>query len=430
VPAPLALTSAILAAAGGGSHGFGGGGGGGGFGGGGGGGGGGVGYGGGGWGGTVATVMLIVLIVVIVVMSTLVGRHRYTKARRARARATHLAAAEAATDDEDFDPDTVHAAATELFVEVQRRWTARDHDGLADLVGPDLLVEWRRRLDDFERRGWHNQVTCQGTPSIEYLGLVNRAGEDDDRVVVRIEALLEDFVVGPGGQVILHDGRQSARTVLREWWTLKPPGDRWRVVSIEQEAEGRHQLTAELIATPDADARVADDALLEVSVADAVPAGVAITDIAPAELDPDARAAALDLSLADGRFAPDVLEIAARRAVQAWVEAVDGADDALEALAEPAAVDTLLYGGDAAHRTRVVVRGARITELAISSLDPHAQPATMTATVTVDGRQYVEDRDTTQVLRGSPSSDRRLTAHWTFALGDDPAVPWRLTAVA
>jgi len=36
------------------------------------------------------------------------------------------------------------------------------------------------------------------------------------------------------------------------------------------------------------------------------------------------RMAALDLAQLDGRWAPDLLEVAARRVVSAWAEAVDG----------------------------------------------------------------------------------------------------------
>jgi predicted lipid-binding transport protein (Tim44 family) len=264
------------------------------------------------------------------------------------------------------------------------------------------------------------------------MGLVNREGEDDDRVVVRIIATLEDYVVDRHGNVITRHGENDATTTLTEWWTLQPPGERWRLLSIESDAEGRHHLTGELVAVPWGDDRVADEALVEGAVADALPAGVAVADIAPAVLDADARAAALDLALADGRFAPDVLEVAARRAVEAWVEAVDGADDALEALAERPAIDQLLYGspGGADGSARVVVRGARVASLRIAALDPRATPPTMTALVAVEGRRYVEDRDTAAVLAGSKAADRTTTQRWTFALTGDAEAPWRLAAVA
>ncbi|MCW3002116.1 MAG: hypothetical protein JWQ20_1414 [Conexibacter sp.] len=420
----------VLARAGGGSGGFGGGGGGRSFGGGGGGGGGGVYVGGGGGGISVIFILLIVAAVLVFFVAAAIASLKYRRRRAQRVRATELAAAEAATDDADFDPETVRAATTELYHEIQRRWSANDVAGLEPLVGPDLMVEWRRRLEDFRRKGWHNRCEPKGDPVVEYVGLVNREGEDEDRVVVRITATLDDYVVDAHGTTILRQGESDATTTLQEWWTLHPPGERWRLLSIESEAEGRHHLLDELVAVPWADDRVRDEALVETAVAGAIPAGVAVAEIAPAQLDADARAAALDLALADGRFAPDVLEVAVRRAVAAWVEAVDGADDALEAVADRDAIDTLLYGGDGSRRTRVVVRGARVQQVTISALDPHAEPATMTATVSVRGRRYVEDRDTADVVGGSKSSDRETLQRWTFALGDDPAAPWRLAAVS
>jgi predicted lipid-binding transport protein (Tim44 family) len=428
------IVSFILAAAGGGSGGFGGGGGGGGGGGFGGGGGGGFGGGGSGGGSPMLTGIIfgaIAAFVLISFLSSLVAARRYRRRRAERERATELAAAEAATDDADFDPETVRSEAARLFLEIQRRWSANDIAGLEELVGEDLMVEWRRRLADFARKGWNNRCEPHGEPAIEYLGLVNREGDAEDRVVVRISCTLDDYVVDARGSVILKDGEDDRTTKLVEYWTLHPPGERWRLVSIESDAEGRHHLDSELVATPWGDSRVGDRALVETAMADAVPAGVAVAEIAPAVLDPDARAAALDLSLADARFGPDVLEVAVREAVQAWVEAVDGADDALEAVADRGAIDALLYGGDGrSGRTRVVVRGARVERLAIDALDPHATPPTMMVSLVVRGRRYVEDRDTAVVLGGSKEADRETRQRWTFALTDDDATPWRLVAVA
>jgi predicted lipid-binding transport protein (Tim44 family) len=423
------LISSILAAAGGGSSGFGGGGGGGGgFSGG----GGGFGGGSGGGGGGFILFGLIAVVVVIFLAFSAWQAARYRAQRDARVRKTELAAAEAATDDADFDPETVRREAAALFMAIQEMWSRNDVEGLEQVVGEDLMVEWRRRLEDFRRKGWRNFCEPHAHPTIEYMGLVNREGEADDRVIVRVSATMEDYVVDHRGTTLTKKGDSDTTTQLHEWWTLHPPGDRWRLLSIESDTEGRHHLRGELIAVPWGDDRVRDAALVEGAVADAVPAGVAVAEIAPAVLDPDARAAALDLALADGRFAPDVLEVAVRRAVEAWAEAVDGPDTALEALASKGAVSALLYGNDgagASGSTRVVVRGVRVAALTIASLDPHADPATMTAAVRIEGRRYVEDRDTVALLSGSKDRDSTVTQTWTFALTGDTETPWRLVAV-
>ena len=62
------------------------------------------------------------------------------------------------------------------------------------------MVEWARRLDDFDRKGWHNVATVERGPSIEYVGLVNRAQDHEDRVVVRVESTLRDVVRDRNGR--------------------------------------------------------------------------------------------------------------------------------------------------------------------------------------------------------------------------------------
>ena len=117
--------------------------------------------------------------------------------------------------------------------------------------------------------------------------------------------------------------------------------------------------------------------------------------MADLDFEGDARAAALDLSLADGRFAPDVLEIAARRAVDAWAEAIDGDDRRSNAIADREAVDqTAASRRSRAARTRLVVRGPRVRQIRITGLDAAAEPPTMTIDVELEGRRYIEDRDT------------------------------------
>ena len=96
----------------------------------------------------------------------------------------------------------------------------------------------------------------------------------------------------------------------------------------------------------------------------------AVAELVDVDYAGDARTQALDLSVVDGRFAPAVLEAAARRAVEAWAEAVDGADAALERAATPEAVHALLY--PRGESTRLVVRGPRLTELRIAGSMPRA----------------------------------------------------------
>ncbi len=153
-------------------------------------------------------------------------------------------------------------------------------------------------------------------------------------------------------------------------------------------------------------------------------------EYADLDFDGTARAAALDLAMVDGRFAPEVLETAARRAVEAWAEAVDGDDAPLEAIASPDAVRELLYGGDASARTRLVVRGPRLQALRITALHADATPPAMSVEADVTGRRYREDRDTAAVLQGSKERETSFTERWTMTLDGGEGSPWRIAATA
>jgi predicted lipid-binding transport protein (Tim44 family) len=344
-----------------------------------------------------------------------------------RQRRVTAAAAEAAEDDPGFAADVVRPAAANLFKQVQAAWDTGDRTTLGRLVAPDLLTEWERRLDDLARRGWHNRVQVLGEPTVEYVGL----DANSSRCTVRIEAKLRDFVTDRFGNHLKRAGRLTDTVKVREFWTLgKTQGGRWQVVSIEQAAEGSHVLDEQIVATPWSDTQaLRDEALIEAANRDAVPDGTRIAEVADLDFAGDAHAAALDLSLADGRFAPDVLEITARRAARAWAEAVDGDDARLHSIAHGQAVNDLLHPGDPSRRTRLVVRGPEVRKLRILALDAAAQPPTMTIEVELHGRRYTEDRDTAAILSGSQSRATSFTERWTFALDGDARQPWLLSAV-
>jgi predicted lipid-binding transport protein (Tim44 family) len=418
----LVLAATALAQAGSGSSGFGGGGGG----------GGGSSFGGGSGGSASETGDPVVALIFFLVFGLFfvyvtVRSIRYRRKVRERDERVRTASAEAAQDDAYFDASEFEAHARGLFVACQEAWDARDRERLARLVGPDLLVEWGRRLDDFERKGWHNRVSVSAPPKIEYVGLVNREDDDEDRAVARITASLKAYVLDRSGRKVMRKKEEDEDITLCEYWTLARRNGAWTVVSIEQRAEGDHHLDSEIVASPWSDTtRLRDESLTELAVADGLPPGFTTADLAEIDFEGDARARALDLSLADARFAPDVLEAAARRAVAAWAEAVDGSDAALAEAAAPEAMAELLYGGDESRKTRLVVRGAGVRRIRIAGVDVGSEPATMTVDVEVAGRRYIEDRDTAAVVSGSKDRASSWTERWTLDLSGAAETPWVL----
>lgn len=361
--------------------------------------------------------------------------HRREAKRRQRK--VELAAAEAAEEDSAFSPAQVREDAGELFIDIQMAWDQADRIKLRGLIAPRLMEEWERRLDDLDRRGWRNHVEPVGEPKVEYVGIARGArpltstgGQAADRVVVRIEAKLRDYVIDRSGRHIRRTGQMTETTRMREFWTLERRDDHWVLASIESGAEGEHALRDQIVQTDFSDERaLRDEAVVEAAVEDAVPAGTRVSEVAALQFDGDAHAAAMDLSLADGRFSPDVLEVAARRAVAAWMEAIDGEDTNLEAIADTGAVRDMLHPAADGGQTRLVVRGVEIKRIRIIGLDAQAEPATMTVDVDMRGRRYLEDRDTTRVVAGSATRVSGFTERWTLALTGDDAQPWRIVSV-
>jgi predicted lipid-binding transport protein (Tim44 family) len=390
----------------------------------------------GGGGGLLVLILILVVVLFVLprVMAWWRGQQSAGVASRrrvaARERRVELAAAEAADDDAAFAPEQVRSQAARLFVDIQSAWDTGDRARLRGLVAPELLAEWERRLDDFDRKGWRNRVRPLGEPSIEYVGLTNRGDDGADRVVVRIEARLSDYVEDAYGQRVGRVDAVGDTTRVREFWTLVKRDGHWILQSIEQGAEGAHWLREGIVATPWADEQaMRDEALVEGAVQEAVPEGTKVAEVADLDFEGDGRAAALDLSLADGRFAPDVLEVAARRAVAAWADAIDGDDGPLLKLSHPEAAHELLHPGDPSGRTRLVVRGVGVRQISIVSLDAASEPATMTIDVELAGRRYLEDRDTAAVVAGSQSRAVTFTERWTLALDGPDDEPWRIAAV-
>jgi predicted lipid-binding transport protein (Tim44 family) len=343
-----------------------------------------------------------------------------------REEAVRLAAVEAAEDDPLFDAEVVQQRAAALFVAIQRAWSIDDVTALRRMVGTELMVEWDARLADFRRKGWRNTVDVLDGPDVRYVAITNRAGDDEDRAVVKITARLRDVVVDRAGHVLPSDEGETAR--VSEYWTLGKRAGAWIVASIEQEREGRHHLTSPLVAAPEGDAaRIRAEAVMEVASADGVSAGQAGELLSPG-FSGDARAAALDLSLVDGRFAPDVLATAVGEVVDAWAQAIDGADAPLTARTTPQALSALLYP-TGSQRARLVIRGADVKATTIVAVTPGPAPE-VTLELEVAGFQYVEDRDTTEVLAGGKRRRTTTRQRWTLALSDDPRLPWVVVAAS
>jgi hypothetical protein len=117
-----------------------------------------------------------------------------------------------------------------------------------------------------------------------------------------------------------------------------------------------------------------------------------------------------------------VLATAVGQVVEAWLQAIDGPDHHLGARTTPEALAALLYP-TRSQRDRLVIRGAEVTSVSIDAVVPGPPPEVQVELV-VRGVQYVEDRDTTEILAGTKRRRTETRQRWTLRLEDDPRRPW------
>ena len=348
--------------------------------------------------------------------------------RRQRVRRIRLAAAEASEDDPAFAVDVVHGAAEGLFRDIQAAWSRDDRERLAALVGDTLMVEWNGRLADFSRRGWRNEVDVIGELRIDYVGLVNRGDERSNEVCVRIAARVRDVVRDARGETVRRRGSVAEVHRVCQYWTLGRRDACWIVVRIQERREGMHELRAPIVATPWADGeRLRREAISEQAAESSVPAAD-IAAVGRPAIDEAARLAALDLSLVDGRFAPDVLVSEVGYAVAAWVAGIDGDRAALEQIAGEHPIAELLYPDGP--RTRYVVRGLEVGEVRIVEVATDRVPPAITVEVHATGIAYTEDRSTLIVISGDRARRRSLSQRWCLELSGATMHPWRIVDAA
>ena len=211
------------------------------------------------------------------------------------------AAAEAAEDDAYFAAADLEVEAGRLFSDAQLAWDARDRKRLAELVGDDLLIEWLRRLDDFDKKGWHNRVeVLERAADPATSGITNREDDDEDRAVVRIKAQLQGLrrrtrtATGSCARArptrrsrSPSTGRSPAATAAGSW---RASSSRPRATTTSTRRSWPRPGRTSAWPTRRSPSWPSEDKL---------PEGFTTADLAELDFAADARAHALDLSLAD-----------------------------------------------------------------------------------------------------------------------------------
>jgi hypothetical protein len=300
----------------------------------------------------------------------------------------------AALDDPRFEPERLGAAVSAVLGPLEQ---VRSDDELValwrDRFGRWLPVGWRRWRLPGVPGGWGADVVIRelGVVTLRNVGVAESA-EAVVRARLRVRRWPRIPVVGP-----LVRALQRGGPVL--WLSLMaPPGGSWKLTRADFGAAGEYHLAAETVPEPARDPALQDAAIRELA------AEGSLTD--PDELiigaDGDAAQRLLDVSLADGRFAPAVVEAAVRSLLRAWRRFAIGDEAAYHALARLSSYEIAEYARNAD-------LPARARALDVIALVSSPRPALF---VRIDAVVQVGDGARERNLWWKLELDDELEQHW------------------
>lgn len=336
---------------------------------------------------------------------------------RERARRAERVAVAASVDDPAFSPEVIRASVTEMLDAAEGVWAGRDDREYRRRSDIQLIREWAVSRGEQIGKG----LRIVGRPNIEVVGVVNRAGENEDRAVVRMHLRIHRDPKASANE--RGDGTILAQRIapIEERWTLARRSGQWRLAAIGGDTELDVRIHSPLIATPAEDeGRVRESALREVAGVESTPTANLGELISPDLAAPDQLR---ELSVLDDRFSPDLLAAALRHLVQAWEDYADGSRQPLEEVATARAIQALVHPGHG--RREDLIRDAELATWKVLHVDPGPRAPRIRVQVEVRSAAVAGDG------RWNDPSPRRVKQAlvWTLELeGDEGHEPgWKLT---
>ena len=345
------------------------------------------------------------------------GLRRYEAEHRAhdRARQAQAAVTEASLEADWFAPEAIHATVVEILEVAAALWEDDQLEAATPRQDRAYIERWARSI----AAGMGTGVRLASEPTFDVLGITNRPGESEDRIVLRVRLRL----------VCAHPAPHAPRVRRADLrWTLGRRNHAWTLLSIDADPLADPLLDGQL--TP---ARWADDERLEeeslIELAGESAGGpvdlsqLVVTGMpAPQQL--------LELAQLDGRFDPSLLEARIRHIVGAWEEASTGAIEPLAAVASPEGAGELLYPGSEGRSPscRWVLRDAVIDAWAASELRIVAVPYRVTIDLLLSAIGYLVDWPSGTYRAGNPARRRQMRLSWTLELSDATPAGWQLVA--
>jgi hypothetical protein len=311
------------------------------------------------------------------------------------------AAAGADVSADALDPDALHGFAVQRIAAERVGWQRGDPTSIPVLFGTH-----------FDRPEGRCRILVGHDPLVRLVWAGRRAADDPSLVALLVS--LELVTTGPFSKQY---------SIESAYWTMGPERDGWKIERVEGAAEGRHFLTDPLL-DKGPDQELHDEAAISTAVEDAAPKQLPVGQLTDA--DAPTRSQLLDLSVVDGRYAPDAIAACVSEIARLWESATSAQDrKLLEPWCTAEAATQLLH--PTPHGWRRVLN-LETRGVQIDALHTESDPPTISVTLQLHGQRWLATDHGTR-LSGSRIRHRDFTEHWTLRLDPSTSCPWRLTDV-
>lgn len=256
-------------------------------------------------------------------------------------------------------------------------------------------------------------------PMVRLVWASRRSDDESWRAVVLV--WLELSAVARSWRAFKSHWSYKISSLKSAFWTLIRDEDRWIIERVESPGAG-HYLVDRL---PDdtLDQQLQDEAAISTAVEDPL---VTVPVAELKDVDAATENQLRDLSVVDGRYAPDAIVACVCEIARTWEAATTGNDKRpLESWSTPHAITQLCRPTPNGLRR---VRNLEVCRVRINALNTNEDPPTITVSASLHGQRWLATH-TGGTISGSPRHRRDFTEQWTLRLDPSTESPWQLIDV-
>lgn len=124
--------------------------------------------------------------------------------------------------DPNFNAATLCERASNLYVQMQNGWTAKDIEPLRPYFTDVLFTQEERSLKALIRKGETNHVERIAVLDVTPRGFHQTAGED--HIMLRLRTRITDYTVNDKTQEVIRGSRDAEKFMTYEWDLMRPTG--------------------------------------------------------------------------------------------------------------------------------------------------------------------------------------------------------------